>query len=143
MSIVQLSKQPCTAYLLKNRENLRVDNKMIVLLSTALLLYTVSGSGTDHTCSDNKTEPAGFSGTVHIKGDCHLTLTNISGNISIFGVRSSSCEGNQQLSINDEMFCIDENATTTIIDADENALEVKAEQVNSSIIEYYHGKIDR
>ena len=68
---------------------------------------------------------------------------NISGNISIFGVRSSSCEGDQQLSINGEMYCIDENATITVINADANALEVKAEQVNSSIIEYYHGKIDR
>ena len=65
-----------------------------------------------------------------------VTLTKISGNISIFGVRSSSCEGDQQLSINREKYCIDENATTTIINADANALEVKAEQVNSSIIEY-------
>ena len=120
-------------------KNLCVDNKMIALLSTALQLYICIlylDQERIILAVTIKTEPAGSSGTVHVEGNCHLTLTNISGNIIIFGVRSSSCEGDQQLSINGEMCCIDENATTTIINADANALEVKAEQVNSSIKEY-------
>ena len=113
---------------------------MIAQLLLALLFCIAPTTGTDHTCIGNKTEPAGLSGTVHVDKGCHLILTNITGNISIFGVRRSTCEGDQKLVINGEMYCIDENATAAIITVAVNALEVEAEQVNNFTMEYYHGK---
>ena len=113
---------------------------MIAQLLLALLFCIAPTTGTDHTCIGNKTEPAGLSGTVHVDKGCDLILTNITGNISIFGVRRSTCEGDQKLVINGEMYCIDENATAEIITVAGNALEVEAEQVNNFTMEYYHGK---
>ena len=104
----------------------------------------VSSFGNDHVCDNVKTESAGLSGTVKIKGKCSLTLTNITGRMSILGVlNDSSCHGIMRLTLNNGSYCVDANATDTIIDIDDNQLVIiaEAEDVIPSVLEYYHGKL--
>ena len=116
---------------------------MLVELLTALSLHTVSAIvGTDHICSGNTTEQAGVSGTVYVEAACHLTLTNITGKINVQGINDSLCEGDQKLVVNNETYCTDAKAVTTIINVSGNELEIKSAQAQNSTIQYYHGKGD-
>ena len=116
---------------------------MLVEILAALSLYTVSASvGTDHICSGNTTEQAGVSGTVYVEAACHLTVTNITGKINVQGINDSLCEGDQKLVINNETYCTDAKAVTTIINVSGNELEIKSAQAQNSTIQYYHGKGD-
>ena len=96
---------------------------MLVEILTALSLHTVFAIvGTDHICSGNTTDRAGLSGTVYVEAECLLTLTNITGKINVRGINDSLCEGDQQLLINNETYCTDAKAVTTIINVSGNEL---------------------
>ena len=114
---------------------------MLIELLAAFSFYTVTASlGTDHICSGNTTEQAGVSGTVYVEAACHLTLTNITGKINVQGINDSLCEGDQKLVVNNETYCTDAKAVTTIINVSGNELEIKSAQAQNSTIQYYHGK---
>ena len=68
-----------------------------------------------------------------------LTLTNITGKINVQGINDFLCEGDQKLVVNNETYCTDAKAVTTIINVSGNELEIKSGQAKNSI-QYYHGK---
>ena len=107
----------------------------------------------DHDCpSQYSEEPAGMtSGTIRFKGDsCILTLTNIkeraneTNRLNIVGVgarRNDDCD-KPSLYIDEDKYCIDENATNTLINVTDMQarIEVIADQNQSFSISYYKGK---
>ena len=48
-----------------------------------------------------------------------------------------------RLTLNNDPYCVNANATDTIIDIDDNQLVIiaEAEDVIPAVIEYYHGKL--
>ena len=117
--------------------------KLIQVTFTILYLFRlcISSLGRHHFCNYVGNESAGSSGTVNIEGECELTLTNITGRISILGVDNSSCDSRQQLTLNDGAYCVNVNAMDTVIDVNDTQLVIAAKAgVKPSTIEYYHGK---
>ena len=117
--------------------------KLIQVTFTILYLFRlcISSLGRHHFCNYVGNESAGSSGTVNIEGECELTLTNITGRISIIGVDKLSCDSRRQLTLNDGAYCVNVNAMDTVIDVNDTKLVIAAKAgVKPSTIEYYHGR---
>ena len=102
----------------------------------------------DHDCpSQYSEEPAGMtSGTIRFKGDkCTLTLTNIkeraneTNRLNIVGARWNDDCDKLSFFIDEDKYCIDENATDTLINVTDMQarIEVVADQNQSFSITYY------
>ena len=122
-----------------------MKHKVLAAVTILNLFYGCTSSfGSDHVCDKVTNESAGLSGAVEIKGKCRLTLTNITGRISVLGIlNNSSCDSILSLTLNNAPYCVDANATDTIIDINDNQLVItaEAEDVIPSVLEYYHGKL--
>ena len=112
-----------------------------MILVASLLLHYVLTLGAVHNCGSTKTEPAGSHGTVKIKPDCHLTLTNIrvTGKVNIQGISASTCLGHTRLSIDNTSYCADKSSLKTIINVEGNDVVIKADRGEDIVIKYYHG----
>ena len=115
---------------------------MLMVLMASSLLHYVLALGAVHSCTNTKTKPAGSSGTVYIEAGCHLTLTGITGQVNVQGIRDSPCGGDVQLSIGGADYCVNTTSVSTIIDVKGNELVIKAETGENIVIKYYLGKSD-
>ena len=118
-------------------------SKIIVYLGIALLLLPIACVSTlrsEHVCNGSQTESAGTSGSVELKGNCELTLTNISGKINIAGISNRSCDGKMSIDVNDHQYCADEMITDTLIDLTDSELVIKAMKTVPFQIFYYRGE---
>ena len=115
---------------------------MVYLEITLFLLPIVSVSSlrTEHLCSGRRTESAGTSGSVELRANCELTLTNISSKINIAGISRTSCDGKMSIIVNDHQYCADEMITDTLIDLTNSQLVIKAMQEVPFKIFYYQGE---
>ena len=118
-------------------------SKIIVYLGIALLLLPIACVSTlrsEHVCNGSQTESAGTSGSVELKGNCELTLTNISSKINIAGISNTSCDGKMSIDVNDHQYCADEMITNTLIDLTDKPLVIKAVQAVPFQLFYYRGE---
>lgn len=112
-----------------------------IVLIMMCLLSTVLSKKMQHQCKGTKTEAGGPSGTIEFAGDCSLTLTNVSGTLSIPGITSdSSCDRSMQLNINKGTYCVDRSVKDTLIKTTtKDQLEFSSVGASSFILNYYKG----
>ena len=124
---------------------------IVVLLKLICILNCTTLQHMDHDCpSQYSEEPAGMtSGTIRFKGDsCILTLTNIkeraneTNRLNIVGAGMNDDCNKLSFYIDEDKYCIDENATDTLINVTDMQarIEVVADQNQSFSISYYKGK---
>ena len=118
-------------------------SKTIVSLEIALLLLPIASVSTlrsEHICNGSQTESAGSSGSVELRGNCELTLTNISSKINIAGISNTSCDEKMSIIVNDHQYCADERIRDTLIDLSESPFVIKATQAVPFQIFYYRSE---
>lgn len=113
-----------------------MEHLVLLLTIIVVTLCGVTSQATHHICNDTKTEP-GPGGSIEFVGRCHLTLTDISGDINIPGI--SSCTDASQITINGNRYCIDEAVVDTQIEAINNSLEIRHNSGKLFSLNYYKG----
>ena len=117
---------------------MRMIHLRIVLYCMQILI--VSSQRSEHFCDSSQREKAGTSGSLELKGNCELTLQNLSGKINFAGISiDAQCTEKQQISVNSRSYCVDEEADIVIDATDEVTIEAK--QAIPFLINYYHGEL--
>ena len=115
---------------------------IISIVFAALLLGHASSQASDHLCNGTKREePIGLYGKIDVRSNCELSLTGMLRNISLQGIRDSSCGPEHKIIVNQKIYCYNRTSIGTIINVNNlTQLFLKTGVVEPFTIEFLTGE---
>ena len=111
------------------------------LLFFAMVL-SVSPLRSEHACNGTQTEPAGTSGSIELRGNCSITLTQIPGRINIDGVSNrTQCAEVLHIFIDGQQYCAEKAVSDIVFEVTDSTLVISAKQASLFPLKYYHGEV--